>query len=46
VNVGDIQRVEKFAVRAIAGMRHQIDLGEARLLHVPAVRFQRNLVFQ
>ena len=46
VNVGDIQRVQKFAVGAVAGMRHQVDLGEAGLLHIPAVGLQRNLVFQ
>ena len=46
VNVGDIQRMEKFSVGAIAGMRHEVNFGEAGHLDISAVRLQRNLLFQ
>lgn len=37
VNVGNVQRVEKLAIGAIAGMSDQVDLGKAGLLHIPPV---------
>jgi len=46
VDVGQVQRVHELAVGAIAGMRDQVDLGEAGDLDVPAVGLQRNLVLQ
>ena len=36
--------MQKLAVGAIAGMRHEVDLGEAGHLDIPPVRLQRNLM--
>jgi hypothetical protein len=46
VDVGEIQRVQELAIGPIARMRDQVDLGEARGLDVPAVRLQRNVMFE
>ena len=46
VNVGQIERVREVAVGAIARVRHQIDLRKARLVHVPPIRPERNVVFE
>ena len=44
VNVGHVERMQKLAVGAVAGMRDQVDLGEARHLDVPSVRLRTSLL--
>src|SRR5947209_7782186 len=46
VNVGEVQRMGKFALPRIPGMRDQVDLGETRSLHIPTIGLHRNVVLQ
>jgi hypothetical protein len=46
VNVGRIQGIGEVAVGPLARVRHQIDLGEARLVNIPAIGSERNVMLQ
>ena len=46
VHVGEVQRMDEFAVGAIAGMRHEVDFGKARRRRRPALGPDRDGMFQ
>src|SRR5437870_4798445 len=46
LDVGDIQGVSEFPLARIAGMRDQVDFGETRGSHIPAIGFHRDMVFE
>ena len=46
VNVGQIQRVQELAHRAVPRVRDQIDLRRARPLHIPMIGLDRDLVLE
>lgn len=46
VDVGHIERMQEVAIGAIPGVGHQVNLGEAGDLDVPAVGLERNLMLE
>ena len=45
-DVGEIQRVEEFAIRAIAGGRHEIKFREAGFARHPVIRLGGKVMLQ